>query len=64
MPLYIRSDHVNAKADQLAVLTGRSKSEAVSAALDAAIEVARRSTAPPPGLKGLQDDVKRFLLRK
>lgn len=61
MPLYVRSEHVNAKADQLAALLGKSKSKAVSAALDAAIEQARRSSAPTTGLQKLQAEVQLFL---
>lgn len=64
MPLYVRSDHVNAKADQLAALMGKPKSEAVNAALDAAIEQARKSNAPTSGLQNLQADVRRYLTGK
>lgn len=58
MPLYIRDDHVNDLAEQLATLTGaRSKTAAVEAALKSAISAAKAETPLSDRIKVLQDRV-------
>lgn len=60
MPLYVKSEDVNEKADQLAMLTGKSKSDAVSDALDDALDAARREADPDAELRDLQRQVFEF----
>lgn len=64
MPLFVKSDEVNDKADQLAALTGKSKSAAVSDALDAALASTKQNLGPLHDLKILQADVWDFIERK
>lgn len=61
MSLYIRSKEVNDKANQLAMLTGKSKSDAVGKALAEAIERARQQPTKQDLIKALQSSVNAFL---
>lgn len=57
MPLYIRDDAANALADQLAALTGQSKTEAVKRALAEKIDSIERPRPLAQRIRDVQERI-------